>query len=50
MKMAKKHESLRSLAKRLGRSPSHVSRVMRGERVSKTLMEQIRKARVNHGR
>jgi len=34
--------SCRALAKALGRSPSHICRVMRGERVSRRLAAQLR--------
>ena len=35
---------VRALARELGRSPSHVCRVLRGERQSKRLMARIRAA------
>ena len=48
--MAKKNEkkpmSYRALAKALGRSPSHICRVMRGERVSRRLAAQLRRCGV----
>ena len=37
-----KSMSCRALAKALGRSPSHICRVMRGERVSRRLAAQLR--------
>ena len=38
--------SCRALAKVLGRSPSHICRVMRGERVSRRLAAQLRRCGV----
>ena len=43
MKKSKQSKmSYRALAKVLGRSPSHICRVMRGERASRRLAAQLR--------
>ena len=39
----KMRKSIRALARELGRSPSHVCRVMRGERQSARLVAQLKR-------
>ena len=41
--------SLRALARELGRSPSHVCRVMHGERVSRSLAAKLRERGIKPG-